>query len=92
MSETPFTLPEGATATMREVLGGDQCRVTMPNGYGASIICHSGSYGGDEGLWELAVLGHDGHLTYDTPITSGFVGWLTEAKVSELLAQIAALP
>ena len=35
--------------------------------------------------------GHDGRLTYDTPITSDVVGWLTEAKAGELLAQIAAL-
>ena len=26
------------------------------NGYGASVVCHSGSYGGNKGLYEIAVL------------------------------------
>ena len=29
---------------------------TFNNGYGASVICNQSSYGGDNGLFEIAVL------------------------------------
>ena len=40
----------------KEVMGGIQKIYSFPNGYGASVIKHEGSYGGSDGLWELAVL------------------------------------
>lgn len=64
---------------------------TFDNGYGASVVCHDGSYGGKSGMWELAVLDKDGGLCYDTPITSDVIGWLDEDAVDELLAKIEAL-
>lgn len=72
--------------------GGIQYRYTFTNGYGASVVRHSFSYGGDVGLWELAVLGRDRHITYATPITDDVVGRQTEAEIGALLDQIAALP
>jgi hypothetical protein len=89
----PFTIPEGATFTYRDhpVGNGERYRFKMPNGFGASVVRFSGSYGGDHGLWELAVTDAAGNLTYDTPITSDVIGWLTEDGVSGLLADIAAL-
>jgi len=51
------------------------------NGYGASIVQHSFSYGHEEGLWELAVLDKDGKLDYTTPITADVLGYLTEEKL-----------
>ena len=45
--------------------------------------------------YELAVLCTDGEglrITYDTPITDDVIGWLTPERVSELMAQVAALP
>ena len=71
--------------------GGDQWKFTFRNGRGASVIRHSGSYGGPAGLWELAVLDADGHLDYTTPITSDVEGRLTEDNVRELLRAIAEL-
>ena len=74
---------------------GVQARVLYPNGYGASIVKFHGSYGGDDGLYELAVLCTDGEglrITYDTPITDDVIGRLTPERVSELMAQVAALP
>ena len=66
------------------------------NGFGASVVCHEYSYGGDEGLFELAVIEFDGdnkwYLTYDTPITGDVIGHLTPDEVEDLLAQIEALP
>jgi len=62
------------------------------NGYGASIIQSMYSYGGDQGLWELAVLDDKGELCYDTPITNNVIGYLEEDEVNELLKKITELP
>jgi hypothetical protein len=64
--------------------------VTFDNGYGASIIKTDRSYGGKDGLYELAVL-FDGLISYDTPITNDVIGFLTEDGVIELLQKIEAL-
>ena len=60
--------------------------------YSASVIKTPTSYGGESGLWELAVL-LDGKITYNTPITKNHdvTGWLTDDEVQEILAQIDAL-
>jgi len=75
--------------------GGEARRYEFSNGYGASVVCHSFSYGDAQGLWELAVLitvdkGWD--ITYDTPITDDVIGWLAEDDVDALLDRIEALP
>jgi hypothetical protein len=64
---------------------------TCPNGYGLSAICHADSYGGLEGLWEVAVLNPDGGIDYSTPITSDVIGWLEPTQVAEIVLQVAAL-
>lgn len=74
------------------LLGGVQRIYIFPNGYGASVVRHSGSYGSEDGLWEVAVLDSDRRLTYDTPITSDVIGRLTEAGVDETLEAVASLP
>lgn len=61
------------------------------NGYGASVIRHSFSYGGDKGLYELAVT-KGGDLCYSTPITDDVIGWLKPRDVAILLRNIQALP
>ena len=78
-------------------LGGVQRLYRFGNGYGASVVCHRFSYGGESGLWELAVIKYqkDGErfsLTYDTPITDDVIGHLPESAVDALLGQIEALP
>ena len=70
---------------------GVQCFAEFPNGYGASVARGWGTYGGKDGLYELAVLDAGGHITYDTPITSDVIGYLTEDGVTRVLAQIEAL-
>jgi hypothetical protein len=69
---------------------GVHAMVTFDNGYGASIVKTDRSYGGKEGLYELAVL-FDGLISYDTPITNDVIGFLTEDEVTELLQKIEAL-
>lgn len=61
------------------------------NGYGASVVSHSFSYGGNRGLFELAVLDKNGELTYDTPITNDVIGHLTQEDVDVLLGKIKNL-
>ena len=71
-------------------MGGVQYVFKFDN-YGASVVCHDGSYGGKENLWELAVLNAEGEITYDTPITSDVIGWLEWEKVLDILFDISKL-
>lgn len=71
---------------------GIQARIKFPNGYGASVIQNEISYGNREGLFEIAVLDHNGDLCYTTPITSDVIGFLTPERVTNVLARIKALP
>lgn len=63
--------------------------------HGASVVCHWGSYGGDLGLFELAVIHYkddtEWDICYCTPITEDVLGHLTEEQVQETLAQLDAL-
>ena len=72
-------------------MGGVMSRITFENGYGASVVQTFFSYGGDEGLYELAVLDSNGQLTYNTPVTDDVEGRLTEDDVTRLLEQIQKL-
>lgn len=58
------------------------------NGYGASVVCNSMSYGGNSGLFEVAVLDKDGNICYDTWVTSDVEGYLDFADVVEVLQKI----
>ena len=68
---------------------GTQDSYEFENGYSASVIRTSFSYGGPE-LYELAVV-KDGKVCYDSGITSDVMGWLSEAEVQETLHKIKAL-
>ncbi len=70
---------------------GVQALSAFPNGYTASVIRSTYSYGGADGLYEVAIL-HGDDLVYDTPVTDDVLGSLTEAEVADTLAAIAALP
>ena len=67
------------------------------NGFGASVIKSQFSYGGDENLWELAVIAFNSddptefELTYETPITNDVIGNLSDEEVEERLTEIKAL-
>jgi hypothetical protein len=66
-------------------------RIVFENGYGASVVRHEYSYGGKDGLYELAVLNTDGELAYDTPITNDVLGYLTDKDVTDVLIKIQQL-
>jgi hypothetical protein len=66
-------------------------RIIFDNGYGASVVKGEHTYGGRDGLYELAVLGKDGRLTYETPVTDDVEGYLSEDDVTKLMEQIQKL-
>ena len=70
--------------------GGIQKVYQFPNGYGASVIQHKGSYGYQKGLWELAVL-FEGELCYGTEITDDVMGHLNDPEVDNILGKISRL-
>lgn len=62
------------------------------NGFGASVARNEFSYGGCDGLFELAVADSSYNIRYDTPIARSAIGRLTEKEVVEILEKIEALP
>ena len=77
--------PKGA------VYGGIISRIIFDNGYGATIVQGPHTYGGVDGLYELAVVGKNDEISYDTPVTGDVEGYLSEAQVTDLLIKIQQL-
>jgi len=77
----------------RSVNSGTQRIIRFNNGYGASIVNHSFSYG-----TEMAVIRFNGSnidnfdLCYTTPITDDVLGHLSEEDVERYLNLIELLP
>ena len=65
-------------------------RTEFENGYGVSVIRHDNSYGGEQGLYELAII-KDGDIVYDTPITDDVIGYLTPEEVTRYMVKIQEL-
>ena len=74
-----------------QYMNGVAARIMFENGYGVSVVCHSFSYGGKNGLYELAVLDTDGEITYETDVTDDVMGHLTPDNVTETMAFVQAL-
>ena len=76
---------------------GHSCIYRFANGWGASVVSHSSSYGGLEAL-ELAVVTFssddifDVKLNYTTPITDDVLGHLDRPDFLRTLIAIADLP
>lgn len=61
-----------------DVFGGTQRLYRFENNFGASVIRHSGSYGGNDGLYELAVIIWDpkANITLvETDLYNRITGW-----------------
>jgi hypothetical protein len=66
----------------------------FPNGYGVSVVKFPGSYGYEQGLYEVAVLKgtvDDFELCYDTVITEDVLGHQSEEEVEVLLYEVENL-
>jgi hypothetical protein len=79
---------------------GVQAVVMFDNGYGASVVQTTYSYGGKHGFYELAVLRAgpryaddptDWEIDYATPVTNDVLGWLSKRSVTAALKAIQAL-
>lgn len=70
------------------IAGGEHYIFIFPNGWGASVIKTNFSYGGLDGLYELAILKNK-QIDYKNPIANGNVrGYLKPLQVYDLLDQI----
>ena len=65
-------------------------RTQFDNGYEASVVKSEYTYGGKDGLYELAVF-KDGEICYDTPITDDVIGYLRPEDVTDVMAKIQQL-
>lgn len=79
---------------LHDVYGGFHALFRFQNGYGASVVSHPYSYGGDRGLFELAVIqwaDTEWDLCYKTDITDDVLGYLNRNDVHKLLDRIEKL-
>ncbi len=69
-------------------IGGVQRIYKFASGYGLSLVnspmCHSYPF-----AWEAAVLGPDGKLTYDTPLTKDVETFHTDAEADAFIERAA---
>jgi hypothetical protein len=73
---------------------GIAARHFFPNGYGVSVVQFPGSYGYEEGLYEVAILKgleEDWEICYDTPITDDIIGYQSVEDIDNLLSQVESL-
>ncbi len=70
---------------------GVKCRMMFENGFGVSVVSHTYSYGGKDGLFEVAVLDKDGDLTYNTPVTNDVIGYLNPDEVTDIMEEVQKL-
>ena len=76
--------------TVEKRSGGYAYRVPLGRGYEMSILSTQYSYGGQEGLYEIALVGPDGDLVNIRGQVKGFdddevLGWLKEEQVREYI-------
>ena len=65
-------------------------RTQFDNGYEVSVVKSPHSYGGDKGLYELAIF-KDGDICYDTPITDDVIGYLRPEDVTDVMVRVEKL-
>jgi hypothetical protein len=84
-----FTFTAIKPSSMKAVGDGWALEFHFENGYGASVIEHSQSYG-----IELAVLvTRTGKITYDTPVTNDVIGFIEDhIELLTILHSIRDLP
>lgn len=81
----------------RSMNGGTQRLYRFENNFGASVVCHSFSYGNEQDLWELAVIEYAGasndefDLNYDTDITNDVLRHLSNTDLLDVLEKIKNL-
>tara|TARA_B110001454_G_C12302707_1_gene260204 strand:+ start:215 stop:466 length:252 start_codon:yes stop_codon:yes gene_type:complete len=77
--------------TFEKVYDGVQAQAAFDNGYEISLVKHSGSYGGSNGLYELGVFGSNGQMCDPLGWGDDVKGWLTLEDAEKELQLIKAL-
>lgn len=72
------------------VFPGIIAKLIFSNGYGVSVKTKH-SYGGDRGLYEIAVLYESGELCYDSGITDDVIGHQSPDDISFVMIQVQNL-
>ena len=67
-------------------------RIQFDNGYGVSVVTGLYTYGGPDGLYELAVIDSNGEICYTTSITNDVIGYLRHEDVTDVMAKVQQLP
>ena len=65
-------------------------RTKFDHGYEVSVVRSEHSYGGNKGLYELAIF-KDGEICYDTPITDDVIGYLRPEDVTDVMERVEKL-
>ena len=74
-----------------KVYDGVQAQAAFRNGYEISVVKHSGSYGGNSGLYELGVFDAAGSMCDPLGWGDDVKGWLTPEDVETELKLIEAV-
>lgn len=72
-------------------LMGISSRIYFDNGYGVSVAKGMYTYGGKDGLYELAVLDSKGEIDYTTSITNDVIGYLRPEDVTDVMVKVQQL-
>ena len=76
---------------------GEHAHMLFDNDYGVSVVRGMYTYGGNKGLYELAVIhmpkgAKVSRLCYDTPVTNDVMGHLEPQDITDVMKQVAELP
>jgi hypothetical protein len=69
-------------------------RYFFPNDYGVSVVRFPGSYGAEQGLYEVAVLKgteNNWKICYDTSVTDDVLGNQNEQDVEIIMNEVSSL-
>ena len=91
ITRSDITLSEKFKKYSRKGNGKGQTLYKFPNGFGASIVFHTGSYGYEQGLCEIGVidwLGDKWTLNYSTSVTGDVIGYLDSEQRDRTLEDI----
>lgn len=81
---------EYSISSLPQYKNAKQSKETFENNYGVSVIFGSCFYSNGIDTYEVAILYND-EITYNTNITDGVIGHLTEDEVSEIMIKVQKL-
>lgn len=80
------------TETSQDYLGGIARTLVFENGTKMSVVKHNFSYGGPQGLWEIAVINEEGDfITQDIwyDLDDDVMGYVTDLQLKKYISDVA---